>query len=274
VKNNMEMKKSAIRVGPKPSNPAKRYFKTMQNIIDRLEPQQIIGAARLIESSLKGGHIIHVFGAGHSALLAEEVFFRAGGLVPVRPVLDAGLRFENGVIESTEFERRKESARKLSKDANFEAGDTGIVISNSGRNALPVEMALQMRSAGMKVIALTNLRQSRASQSLHPSGKRLFEVTDAILDNHCPVGDAAIKIAGIQSAMGPASTIAGAAVLNAVFLQAAAQLASAGTPPAVFVSVNMEEESLDGLKALIAPYEDKIQYYRSARNRKQEMATH
>lgn len=245
-------------------NPSEQYLRTIQDIVGRLESEQILAAAGLVEASLKTGHIIHAFGAGHSALLAQEVFFRAGGLVAVRPMLNPGLHFEGGVIESTEFERREESARQLTKDANFNAGDTGIVISNSGRNALPVEIALQMRSAGMKVIALTNLSQSRASKALHPSGKRLFEIADAILDNHCPAGDAAVKIAGIPAAMGPASTVAGAAILNAVFIQAAAQLAAAGTPPPVFVSVNVDGASLDSLRTLIAPYQDRIQYYRVA----------
>lgn len=264
------MKKDTTSPGLKNVTPAERYLRTAQEIISRLEHKQIMAAARLIEESLKGGHIIHVFGAGHSRLLAEEVFFRAGGLVPVRPVLDAALHFDNGVMASTEFERREDSARELTRNANFDAGDTGIVISNSGRNALPVEMALQMRSAKMKVIALTNLKQSRAAKSLHRSGKRLFEVADAILDNHCPVGDAAVKIAGIPRAMGPASTIAGAAILNAVFVQAAAQLASAGTPPPVFISVNLDDGSLDGLRKLITPFQDTIQYYQTAVKKKAE----
>ncbi len=243
---------------------AEQYLRKIQEILASLEREQILAAARLVEASLKDGHIIHVFGAGHSSLLAQEVFFRAGGLVPVRPVLDAALHFENGVIESTEFERRVESAGELAKNANFEAGDAGIVISNSGRNALPVEMALQMRGAGMKVIALTNLRQSQQTRSFHPSGKRLFEVVDAVLDNHCPIGDAAVRVPGVPCAMGPATTIAGAAILNAVFIQAAAELASAGRPAAVFTSVNVENGSLDDLKKLIAPYRDRIQYYRLA----------
>lgn len=205
---------------------------------------------------------MHAFGTGHSSLLAQELFYRAGGLVAINPILDPRLGFERGAIESTEFERDLNAAGDLAATVGFRSGDAGIVISNSGRNALPVEMALRMKTAGMAVIALTNLEQSKASSSHHPSAKRLFEIADVVLDNHCPPGDAAIEIAGIPHPLGPVSTIVGAAILHAVIIEAASRLAEKNTPPATFVSANTGSVTTEDLRFLTAPFQDRIKYYR------------
>lgn len=248
-----------------PTDPAITYLDAVRNALSRIETHQIRRAADIVSASLEADGIVHAFGTGHSSLLAQEVFFRAGGLVAVSPILDPRLSFEQGAIASTEFERALEAARELAQHAGFRNRDAGIVISNSGRNTLPVEMALQMKAAGLKVIALTNLEQSRAALSRHPSGKRLFEIADCVLDNHCPPGDAAVSVSGIPHAMGPLSTIIGAAILHAMFLQAAEQLAVRGKPPATFVSVNVGEGSVDSLRKRVARYQDRISYYQPAR---------
>ena len=241
---------------------SERYLAAVRRVLDEISLERIGQAADLLATALRSSGIIHIFGAGHSSLLAQEVFFRAGGLVAVNPILNQQLGFQCGVLESTEFERRAESADVLIRSESFRSNDSGIVISNSGRNALPVEIAIRMKSAGMTVIALTNLAQSRQSKSHHASGKRLFEIADVILDNHCPPGDAAVMIEGISAALGAVSTIAGAALLHATFLKAAESLAREGKPPDAFVSVNLGSGSMDLLKKLIAPYQQRIRYYR------------
>lgn len=238
------------------------YWQQVRRVLAELEEQQVNAAADLVVNALRGGGIVHVFGGGHSALLAQEVFFRAGGLVAIRPILDRRIQFEEGAVESTEFERRIGAAEDLAKAAGFKAGDVGIVISNSGRNVLPVQMAIEMRLAGMRVIALTNLAQSMTGKSHHGSGKRLFECCDAVLDNHCPPGDAAVPLLGTNNAMGAVSTIAGAALLHAVMLEAATRLVEQGKPPAVFQSANIGDGSLERLRRLMEPYRDRIQYYK------------
>lgn len=243
-------------------NSAERYLASVRKILDEINLEQIGQAAEVIAAALRNKGIIQVFGAGHSSLLAQEIFFRAGGLVAVNPLLSSSLSFEGGVVESTEFERHAESAEALIRAADFHRHDAGIVISNSGRNALPVEIALRMKAAGMKVIVLTNLAQSRQSNSHHSSGKRLFEIADVVLDNHCPPGDASVSIKGISEALGAVSTIAGAALLHAGLLQAAELLSQEGTPPDTFVSVNLGSGSTDVLKKLIAPYQQRIRHYR------------
>jgi uncharacterized phosphosugar-binding protein len=237
------------------------YLEALRMTLERIETSQIQGAANIIATALERGGIIHTFGTGHSSLLAQELFYRAGGLVAVNPILDPRLGFEYGAFESTTFERSAEGADELAAQAEFRPGDAGIVISNSGRNSLPVEMALRMKAAGIKVIALTNVEQSRASSSLHPSGKRLFEIADAVLDNCCPSGDAAVQVPGLAHRLGPLSTILGAAILHAVVLETAAMLAAKGMPPATFVSSNVGDLTSEDLRHLAAPYQARIRYY-------------
>jgi uncharacterized phosphosugar-binding protein len=239
------------------------YFAAIRHALDSIRKQEILAAAALIAQALEFGGIVHMFGTGHSILLAQEVFHRAGGLVAVNPIIDPRLGFERGAIEGTEFERQPEGADDLVRAAGFRAGDAGVVISNSGRNGLPVEMALRMKAFGMAVVALTNLEQSRGAPSRHPSGKRLFEVADITLDNCCPPGDAAIRVPGMATLLGPLSTITGAALLHATFVEAARLLADKGKPPAAFASANVGAGALEELKALTDPYRDRIRFYRA-----------
>lgn len=243
-------------------DPVDQYFGKIQSILSSIDFTQIRMAGALVAGALDSGGIIHTFGSGHSLLLAQEVFYRAGGLVAVNPILDPRLGFERGALEGTAFERDPESAGELSKAAGFKPGDVGIVISNSGRNALPIEIAIRMKVVGMKVIVLTSLQHTHSVPSRHPSGRRLFEIADQVLDNHCPPGDASLHLSGLSSAMGPVSTISGAAILHATLIEAAHQLALRGRPPSVFVSANVSQSSAENVEAQIAPYAARIRFYR------------
>lgn len=238
------------------------YLSAAHAALDRIDVESLMRAASLIAEAIAGGGIVHLFGSGHSSLLAQEVFYRAGGLIAINPILDPRLGFEGGAVESTEFERSPDGADELTAKAGFQPGDAGIVISNSGRNALPIEMVLRMKGAGLKVIALTNLEQSRSAESRHPSGKRLFEIADELLDNHCPSGDAAVTISGIPHAIGPLSTVVGAAILHSVLIEAAAVLAGKGTMPGVLASANIGNVTPASVRQQLSAYASRIRYYR------------
>ncbi|MGH9396851.1 MAG: sugar isomerase domain-containing protein [Terriglobia bacterium] len=244
-------------------DPTIQFFDAIRAAISRVEMDSLRTAAEIVAATLEGGGIIHTFGTGHSSLLAQEMFYRAGGLVAVNPILDPRLGFEYGAFESTAFERSADGAARLAEKAGFRAGDTGIIISNSGRNPLPVEMALRMKAAGLKLIVLTNIEQSRASASRHALGKRLFELADAVLDNHCPSGDAAVQIEGLAQRLGPLSTIMGASILHGVVLEAAAMLAAKGKPPATLISANISGPGTEDLHTSVEPYQERIRYYRT-----------
>lgn len=241
------------------------YLEQLQRILERIKTEQrgaILEAARIVAAAIRGGGIVHAFGSGHSHMLAEEAFYRAGGLAPVNPVLDAPLVFFEGAFASTEVERRLGYAAEILAREDVRAGDAAILISNSGRNAVPVEMAAEFRSRQVPVIAITNLAQSRGTASRHPSGKRLFELADVVLDNCIPDGDATTFLPGLEFAMGPASTVAGAALINSVMIEAALDLIASGTPVPVLASSNVAGPPPQDIGAILGPLSTRIRFYR------------
>jgi uncharacterized phosphosugar-binding protein len=231
-----------------------KYFDSLAALLGEIAAQQseaIQRAGTMVAQAIAGDGVIHTFGSGHSHMIAEEAFFRAGGLAPVNPILDEKLIFLDGAVESTRAERTPGYAEKLLAGEDIQAVDVSIVISNSGRNAVPIEMALGMKARGVKVIAITNPRQATTSPSRHATGKYLYEVADLVIDNCIPVGDAVLEIPGLSPKMGPSSTVAGAAIVNAVMIEAAACLHSMGVRVPIISSANVGVGALAEIKALV-----------------------
>ncbi len=218
------------------------YINTVTGLLGRLLETQsgaIDEAAKAVADSLEKGGTLFAFGTGHSHMLAEELFYRAGGLVKVHPILDAPLMLHVGASRSSEVERIPGYAATLvGFGADPGERDVMIIFSNSGRNAVPVDMALIMKERGVKTIAVTNLNHSRASSSRHPSGKRLFEICDIVIDNGGCVGDASINAEGYVC--GPTSTVIGAAIVQCIACGATGELAARGVKPEVFCSSNVD----------------------------------
>ena len=194
------------------------YFDNLESLLARVRSTQAEAmeqAARRIADSLKAGGMIYTFGTGHGHLLALEVFYRAGGMARVCPIMDEKLMLHVSAAGSTLEERREDWVEKLLARYPIKAGDVLISISNSGRNAVPVLLALEARKRGAFVIALTSMNHSSAVSSRNSLGLRLFEAADLVLDNCGVLGDAAVRFEdGTQ--VGPTSTAAGAAILQAV----------------------------------------------------------
>ena len=240
-----------------------QYIDGLQAILEKIKREQagqIKRAGRLVADSLAAGGIVHTFGTGHSHLIADEAFFRAGGIAAVNPVLDERLIFLRGALESTRAERESGLARTLVERENVRAEDVAIVISNSGRNAAPVEMALEMRARGVKVIAITNLEQSRASSPRHSSGKRLYELAEVAINNCVPAGDALLNLPGLQSRIGPSSTVAGAAIINSIIIEAVVELLRRGESVPILPSANTEGVSEEDLNEILSRYQERIKY--------------
>ena len=202
--------------------------------IERAEGSSVQSAARLISRSIRSGGIVHAFGPGHSSLLAREITSRAGGLVPINQIVDhtegAAERL-SGYAEA--LLQAYESQYELRQD------ECVIVISNSGINPLPIEIALLAHQRGLKTIALTNRSQSETSKSRHGTGKRLFEVVDVVLDNHGVPGDATVDIPGTNLRSGACSTVLGAFLLNSLVLTVIEDLNSHDYVPPILVSQNL-----------------------------------
>ena len=239
------------------------YLRQLHAILDRIETTQaaaISQAAALVAKALDAGGVLHVFGSGHSHLLAEEAFYRAGGVAAVNPILDPRLDFLQGAMESTRAEREEGYGTALMASFDVRAGDVAIIASNSGRNAVPIEVALWFQERGVPVIAITNLAQSRQVTSRHSSGKKLFDAADVIIDNGVPHGDACVRVPGLDEAMGPASTVAGAAIVNSILIEAVAALCQAGTPPAVLRSANTGDPTDAENSVKLARYAGRIKF--------------
>lgn len=195
--------------------------------------------AEIIAESIAGGGILHVFGTGHGHMLAEELFYRAGGLVPVNAILDSTLMLHESALSSSQAERLPDYAEIVLSRYRVEPGETIIIASNSGRNSVPIEMAMAAKAKGLHVAALTSLAHANAQSSRHPSGKRLHELADYILDNCGAVGDAALTIDGVSEPIAPTSTAVGVALLHSVVCAVVESLAQQGVEPPIFTSANV-----------------------------------
>lgn len=218
------------------------YLASVVGLVERLRADEagaIERAASWVAECVAAGGVVHTFGSGHSHMLAEEVYARAGGLAPVDPILDPNLGFAS-IVNSSTLERTEGYAAALFDSLDVRAGDVLIVISVSGINAVGIEMSEHARAQGCRVVCLTSAREYAQMPSRHSSGKRLVDVADLVVDLHVPLGDAVHTLdADGEVVVGAASTVLGAAAINAIVVEAAALLLASGRPPPVFRSTNV-----------------------------------
>lgn len=214
--------------------------------LKRTQAEAIELAGTWLADTLQRDGLLYVTGSGHSHMLAEEVFYRAGGLAAVQPLLEPSLMLHDGALKSTRYERLEGLAEALLEETTMGPADLLVVASNSGRNAYPIEVALGAKARGCRVVAITSRAHSQRVASRHVSGKRLLEVADLVIDNGAPYGDASLDVPGMPGRVGPLSSIAGIAAMNAMVARAVELRAASGAPPAVFVSANVEAEDAGG----------------------------
>jgi uncharacterized phosphosugar-binding protein len=237
-----------------------RYFEAAGRVLAEVAATQaepLEAAARLVAGSAAAGGVLHLFGAGHSQLLALDAFVRAGGLACVNPILDPSLSPAAG-LEVARAERTEGLAAAILAGEDLRPGEVVLVASNSGVNAVPVEVALGCRERGLRVVALTNLEQAKAAAPRHPSGARLHELADVVIDNRCPPGDAAITLAS-GDRVGPLTTVVGAAVVAALCARVAELLLEQGHRPLVLASQNLDgRPAVQDNAELVRPYLDRV----------------
>lgn len=220
-----------------------RYFLKVQQTMDQVvqtQKEKMKAAANCCVQAMLENKPLFFFGTGHSHMLAEEAFYRAGGLKQVTPILETALMLHEGAAKSTRMERLGGYASVLLEEYGVNKEDLIFIFSNSGLNAVPVEMALGAKERGATVIAVTNVRQSMEAKPRHTSGKKLYEIADIVIDNCGPVGDAAVVLEPSKQAVGPTSTVIGAFIVNSIVVQASEEYAKHGRVPHIFVSANME----------------------------------
>jgi uncharacterized phosphosugar-binding protein len=226
------------------------YFKASQDQLARIVATQrakMGTAAEWVRTTLMEDHFIYAFGSGHSHTLSEEVFYRAGGLARVIPILDENLMVHVSASASTDWERKEGYAKQVLSRYPMSHGDLLFIISNSGRNPVPIEMAMESKTRGARVIAISSSEYAAKVTSRHSSGQKLTDIADLVVDNCGPAGDAVVSIEGLPQRIGPTSTISSAFILHAIFVEAAARVVAAGGKPEVWGSANTDSTNNDAI---------------------------
>ena len=239
-----------------------QYISNIQNLINGVlntQMEQIEQSGSIVADTVMNEGFVYTFGTGHSHMMAEELFYRAGGLARVYPILEEALMLHNGAMKSTDMERLDGYATLMLDRYPCTEKDCLIIASNSGRNAVNIEMVDAAHKKGMKVIALTNLTHSKAQASRHHSGKKLYQIADVVLDNQGCLGDASVYVSEISRNIAATSTSIGAIILHLVVISAVEQMIEKGYIPEVFSSSNLDEGDeinhliLEKYKGLVKP---------------------
>lgn len=242
---------------------AASYISNVTGCIEKAwetEQYDINMAAKEISDAIARKSNVFVFGCSHAGILAEEVFYRTGGLAIINPIFFPGFMLNTRPITMTSKLERVPGLGSVILDQNrVKEGDVLIIHSVSGRNTVPVEMALKAREKGIRTICITNLNYSKAVTSRHESGLRLFEVCDIVIDNCGDTGDASVKLDGLPEKIGPTSTAVGAALINAVVITAVENLIADGIIPPVFLSANLNGGD-EHNEMIFREYKDNIFY--------------
>lgn len=235
------------------------YFQKIQHLLYNVIEQEqanIEEASTIIMERLRKGGIVQLFGCGHSHLLAQDAHYRAGGLVPVKPITIEPVMLHKGALTSSRNEKDPNLIKRYASSFDFKENDVLIVISTSGRNVAPIDVALLAKSAGIVVLSLQSL-EYKEQTSRHSSGKRLEKVVDFVLNTHIPVGDGLLSRQGIQ--YGPASTVVGSTILNALFCSVIEKLSNEHNKLPVFESANVSSDQTHN-DEMIAKYKSRIEF--------------
>jgi uncharacterized phosphosugar-binding protein len=226
------------------SEPQARYLSACEGILQRVRGQAAaIGqAADWCAESIRVGRVVHVFGSGHSRIMVEEMWPRYGSFPGFNPIVELSLTFHNPVVgpngqrQAMFLENVPGLAARILRNFVLDPRDTALVVSSSGANIVPVEMAMGFQQAGVRTIGLVSLDHARATPSKHTSGKRLFEVCDLTLDTGAPPGDSMVRLDGVATPVSPGSTVGGCMVINCLKAEIATRLAKANALPPVLTS--------------------------------------
>ncbi len=225
-------------------NLAHEYRSVVESLLRKIveeELENVKRAARMIAEAGANDRVVHIVGAGHSAMLAEELFYRAGGLAFVNPLIDTDITVGHGAYRSTLLEEVVGYAEALLRSARVAEGDVVLVVSTSGVNTFPVEAALKAKDMGAKTIAITSRSYSSKLKPRNPWGKRLFEVVDVAIDNKVPPGDAVLEVPGLEVKVSPVSTILNSFIAGLLVAYAVRELTSLGVEPPVWLSSHLPE---------------------------------
>ena len=207
--------------------PVEEYLRASAGLIDTVRAQQpaIHRAADWFATSILAGRMVHVFASGHSRIMVEEMWPRYGSFPGFNPIVELSLTFHNLVVgangqrQAMFIENVPGLAERILRNFALSPDDSALVISSSGCSVVPVEVAQQFQQHGIRVVSIVSLRHSEASQSRHADGKKLQDFSDIVLDTGAPVGDAMVRIPGLDTPVAPGSTVGGCLLVNCIKAQ-------------------------------------------------------
>jgi uncharacterized phosphosugar-binding protein len=223
------------------------YISLSKKIADTVAAQEanIQQAAKWFAQTILQGRMVHVFGSGHSRIMVEEMWPRYGSFPGFNPIVELSLTFHNLVVgangqrQAMFLENVSGLADRILRNFDINAVDSALIISSSGTNIVPVEMAELFQQKKIKVVSIITQQHSAKSESKRSDGKKLSDFSDLVLDTGAPVGDSMIYIKGLESPVAPGSTVGGAMIINCIKAEVARLLTEAGQPPKVLTATNI-----------------------------------
>lgn len=238
----------------------KTYLNNIRALLDKLEATQedtIDKVAELCAEAIYNDHLLYFFGTGHSHMICEEPFYRAGGLVSVCPILETDLMLHEGASKSSDYERLEGLGNMVIAHSGLGEGDIIFIASNSGRNCAVIDAAIEAKKRGAITVAVTSMNHSTNVTSRHSGGKNLYQVCDYVLDNCGCVGDASVQLPGMSQMIAPTSTVLDVTLVNLVVVNTVEKLIAKGMVPPVFTSANTDEGDRAN-KAILETYKKRI----------------
>lgn len=224
--------------------PTDRYLSACDGLIDAVRAQHatIAAAADRFVQTILAGRMVHVFGSGHSRIMVEEMWPRYGSFPGFNPIVELSLTFHNPVVgangqrQAMFLENVSGLADRILRNFATSTEDSALVVSSSGCNVVPIEVAEEFRRRGVYVVAIISRAHSEASRSRRADGRRLQDFADLTLDTGAPVGDAMVHVDGLDTPVSPGSTVGGCLLVNCLKAEIAQRLTAAGQPPRVLTA--------------------------------------
>jgi uncharacterized phosphosugar-binding protein len=225
-------------------NVIQTYLQKSQAILHTVAQQEdkLRLAAQWFSETILAGRMVHVFGSGHSRIMVEEMWPRYGSFPGFNPIVELSLTFHNPVVgangqrQAMFLENVPGLAGRILRNFDLKPVDTALVVSSSGCNVVPIEMAEGFQQRGIKVVALVSQAHLDASTSKRPDGQKLTDFADLVLDTGAPVGDSMVYVPGLDTPVAPGSTLGGVLIVNTIKAEIAKRLTEAGQPPKVLTA--------------------------------------
>ena len=224
-----------------------KYLQRCEMIIQTISQQkkEIEEAAELFARTILEGRMVHVFGSGHSRMMVEEMWPRYGSFPGFNPIVELSLTYHNNVVgangqrQAMYLENVTGFAERILRNFGLNEKDSALIISSSGCNIVPIEMAEHFKQKKIRVVALITKEHSEKTKSKRSDGKKLSDFADIVLDTGAPVGDSMVYIEGLETPVSPGSSVGGIIIVNSIKAEVARLLTKAGKPPKVLTAPSL-----------------------------------